>query len=132
MQMDVIHAFLSQSYWSPGIRREIVEKAVNSSVVAGMFDRTSGRQVAFARLVTDYATFGWLCDVFVLPEHRGRRLAQAMIDRIIAHPELATLRRFCLATRDAHGLYAGFGFQTVPQDRWMELQPPPANWQRPE
>jgi GNAT superfamily N-acetyltransferase len=127
MDLDVIHGYLSRSYWSEGIRREVVAASLKSSVVVGAFEETAG-QVGFARVVTDRATFAWLCDVFVLEEHRGRGLSKRMVQELVSHPELQTLRRWCLATRDAQGLYERFGFAEVPSGRWYELRLPTDRW----
>lgn len=109
LDVSLIHRFLSeQSTWARGIPRALVEKSVRHSLCFGGF---LGRaQVAFARVVSDFATFANLVDVFVLPEHRGRGYSKALMAAVIAHPELQGLRRFTLATADAHGLYAQFGF----------------------
>ncbi|MFO0840527.1 MAG: GNAT family N-acetyltransferase [Phycisphaerae bacterium] len=131
MQLDVIHGFLSTCYWSPGIRREIVAEAIRNSLVAGAVDSASGEQVGFVRVVTDYASFAWVCDVFVLEGHRGHGLAQRMIDELMRHPRLQTLRRWCLATRDAQGLYRKLGFKPVVEGRWMELRMSEERWREP-
>lgn len=131
MQLDVIHGYLATSYWSPGIRRELVAEAIRNSLVLGVFDRASGAQVAFARVVTDYATFAYLCDVFVLEGHRGRGLSKRMVEHLIADPRLQTLRRWCLATRDAHDLYRRYGFEDAPPGRWMDRRSPAPAWQDP-
>jgi GNAT superfamily N-acetyltransferase len=131
VQLDVVHAALAASYWSPGIRREVLAKAIDHSVVIGAFVRGTGQQVGFARVVTDCATFAWLCDVYVDPAHGGRGLAKRMVETLIVHPELQTLRRWCLATRDAHGLYERFGFAPIPAERWMEKRLPAAAWSLP-
>ncbi len=112
IQLDVVHAFLTTSYWSPGIARDVVERAARHSLVFGIY-AADGAQVGYARVVTDRATFGWLADVFVLPEHRGRGLAKQLVDFVLAHPDLQRLRRFLLGTADAHGLYARFGFEPL-------------------
>lgn len=130
-QIDVIHRFLAGSYWSPGVRRDVVERAIAGSLVMGAFDAPLDRQIGFARVVTDEATFAWLCDVFVLDSHRGRGVAKAMLQRLFADPRLGTVRRWCLATRDAHELYRRFGFVPVPADRWMEMHLPVDVWQGP-
>jgi GNAT superfamily N-acetyltransferase len=105
----LIHRFLcEQSYWASGVPREIVDRAIEHSLCFGVY--RGGAQVAFARVVTDRATFAYLADVFVLPEWRDDGLGQWMIGVILRHPELQGLRRFLLATKDAHGLYARFGF----------------------
>lgn len=109
VDLDVVFGFLREhAYWCVGIPREVVEKAVaNSLCFSALLD---GRQVGFARVIGDRATFGYLADVFVLPEFRGRGISKALMDAVSAHPELTGLRRMLLATRDAHGLYAGYGF----------------------
>ena len=109
LDVPLIHRFLSEeAYWSLGIPLSTVQRAINHSLCFGGY--LGGRQVAFARVITDKATFGYLSDVFVLPEHRGRGHSKALMAAILAHPELQGLRRLSLATSDAHGLYAGFGF----------------------
>ena len=110
LDIDLIHAFLSTTYWARGIPRAVVERAIAGSLCFGGY--LGDRQVAFARVITDGATFGYLSDVFVLPEHRGRGYARALVAAVLAHPDLQGLRRLMLATRDAHAhaLYAGFGF----------------------
>jgi GNAT superfamily N-acetyltransferase len=113
LDLDVIHAYLARSYWSPGIPRDIVERATRQSLCFGAYERAGGGQVAFARVITDHATFAYLCDVFVLEEHRGRGLSKALMRVATSHPALAEARRVMLATRDAHGLYRQFGFSDV-------------------
>ena len=111
LDVAAIHGYLSRSYWSAGIPLGVVERALRNSLCFGAYDSVSGAQVGFARVVTDYATFAYLCDVYVLEEHRGFGLAKRMMQELMAHPALSGARRVMLATRDAHGLYAGFGFQ---------------------
>jgi ribosomal protein S18 acetylase RimI-like enzyme len=111
LDIDAIHAYLTRSYWSPGIPRDIVERAARNSLCFGVY--SSGAQVGFTRVVTDYATFAYLCDVYVLEQHRGHGLAKLMMRAAMAHPALSGARRVMLATRDAHGLYRKFGFQDV-------------------
>lgn len=120
---EAAHAFLSGTYWSPGIPLAVVERAIQNSLCVAA--RCQGRQVGFARLVTDKATFAYLADVYVLPEHRGQGLSTRMLAALLGHPEVQGLRRLMLATRDAHGLYRRFGFQplAVPE-RFMELHRP--------
>jgi len=109
IDVELVHAFLSQqSYWAQGIPRDTLERALDNSLCFGGF--VGGRQVAFARVVSDYATFANLVDVFVLPECRGRGYSRQLLDVVMAHPKLQGLRRFMLATRDAHGLYARYEF----------------------
>ena len=110
LDLRAIHAYLVRSYWSPGIPLEIVERAVRNSLCFGVYETASGAQVGFTRVVTDYATFAYLCDVYVLEEHRGRGLSKWMMREVMAHPALAGARRAMLATRDAHGLYERSGF----------------------
>ena len=109
MDIGTIHRYLSEeSYWAKGIPRETVARSIEHSLCFGAFDGPA--QVGFARVVTDRATFGYLADVFVLPSHRGRGIAKAIVRAAMEHPELRGLRRWHLVTRDAHGLYAQFGF----------------------
>jgi GNAT superfamily N-acetyltransferase len=118
-----IHAFLAASYWSPGIPEAVVARAIEHSLCFGVFH--DGAQVGFARVVTDRATFGYLADVYLLEAHRGRGLARRLVGEILAHPDLQGLRRLLLATRDAHGLYAKFGFRPLAApDRMMEIHRP--------
>ena len=110
LDVAAIHGYLTRSYWSPGIPIEIVERALRHSLCFGVYESAGGAQVGLARVVTDYATFAYLCDVYVLEEHRGHGLGKRMMRELMAHPALSGARRVMLATRDAHGLYAGFGF----------------------
>jgi GNAT superfamily N-acetyltransferase len=110
LDLRAVHAYLARSYWSPEIPFEVVERAVNNSLCFGVYETASGSQVGFTRVVTDYATFAYLCDVYVLEEHRGRGLSKWMMHAAMAHPALAGARRVMLATRDAHGLYRQSGF----------------------
>lgn len=124
LQLDAIHAYLARSYWSPGVPREVVERAISHSLCFGLY-LGSGEQVGFARVVTDRATFAYLADVYVLEAHRGQGLSKRLVATIQAHPQLQGLRRFMLATADAHGLYAQFGFKPlVAPDRMMEIRDP--------
>jgi len=128
LQPAAIHAYLTRSYWSPGIPREVVERAIANSLCFGIY--LGQAQVGFARVVTDKATFAYLADVYVLEEHRGQGLSKRLVETIQAHPELQGLRRFLLATQDAHGLYAQFGFRPLAApERMMEVRNPPA-WLR--
>ena len=128
VQVDVVHGYLSACYWSPGVRREVIEKALASSIVCGAYERSTGKQVGYARAVSDRATFAWLCDVFVLEPHRGKGLATGMVKTLMAHQELQTLRRWVLATRDAHDVYRPLGFVPVDPDRWLEYRLPVERW----
>ncbi|WP_258406659.1 GNAT family N-acetyltransferase [Shewanella spartinae] len=109
---DVIYGFISQSYWAMGIPKETMRRAIANSLCFGVFDKDN-KQVGFARLITDSATFAYLADVFILPSHRGKGLSKYLMETIVAHPDLQGLRRIVLATRDAHGLYAQYGFQPI-------------------
>ena len=113
MDVDAIHRYLSEeSYWAKGIPLETVRRSMENSLCFGIFD--GDRQVAFARVVTDRAVFAYLCDVYVLEEYRGQGLAKWLLREIDAYPELQGLRRWNLVTKDAHGLYAQFGYQVPP------------------
>jgi GNAT superfamily N-acetyltransferase len=120
LDLDVIHGFLAQSYWAKSIPKALVERSIRNSLCWGVYHEPV--QVGFARIVTDQATFAYLCDVFVLPEHRGLGLSKALVAAILAHPDLQGLRRWNLVTIDAHALYESFGFQTAAQpERYMEI-----------
>jgi len=122
-QPERIHAFLCGSYWAEGVPLETIKRAIGGSLCFGVF--AAGKQVALARVVTDRATFAYLCDVYVLEEYRGRGFATWMLDAIDAHPDLQGLRRFMLATRDAHGLYARRGFLPLARpEAFMERHRP--------
>jgi GNAT superfamily N-acetyltransferase len=117
------HAYLTRSYWSPGIPLETVRRAMAHSLCCTVHD--AGGQVGLARVITDYATFAYVADVYVLEEHQGRGLAQAMLAALLAHPELQGLRRWLLFTRDAHSLYARFGWSRLTEpERAMLLDFP--------
>ena len=123
LDIDAIHAFLTTTYWSPGISREVVARAVAGSVCVGAFDGEA--QVGFARLVTDRATFAYLADVYVLEPYRGAGLARRMLDALFAEVNVTQLRRMMLATRDAHALYAQYGFTPLgAPERFLELHRP--------
>src|SRR5262245_13598989 len=109
LDAGAIHSFLRESYWSPGIPRAVVERAIANSLCFGALHE--GQQVGFARVVTDKATFAYLADVYVLPEHRGKGLSRRLMEAVMQHPDLQGLRRFLLATRDGHALYAKYGFK---------------------
>ena len=119
----LIHRYLSEhSYWAKGIPVETVERSLAHSLCFGVY--RGGRQVGFARAVTDSATFAWLADVFIVPEQRGHGLGKKLIAAVVAHPQLQGLRRFLLGTADAHGLYAQFGFGPIKHvERFMEIKP---------
>jgi GNAT superfamily N-acetyltransferase len=120
LDIDLIHRFLSEeSYWAKGRERAITERAIENSIPFGVY--LDGRQVGFARAVTDRATFAWLADVFVLPEHRGHGLGKRLVEAVLGHPELAGMKRWLLGTLDAHDLYRRYGFEDVgdPGGRFM-------------
>ncbi|MBN8596100.1 MAG: GNAT family N-acetyltransferase [Planctomycetes bacterium] len=144
LDVDAIFAFLSTCYWSPGIARARVERAIENSMCFGVYEigkvidggseasrthpqppptgRGLRKQVGFARVITDKATYGYIADVFVLEEYRGRGLSKMLMKAIVEHPELQGMRRLCLMTRDAQGLYAQFGFAATPDPaRYMEV-----------
>jgi GNAT superfamily N-acetyltransferase len=109
LDVALIHDYLSRdSYWAKQVPRAVVERAIANSLCFGLYE--AERQIGFARVVTDAATFGYLADVFIVASHRGRGLGRRLMQAVMAHPDLQGLRRFMLATRDAHGLYAQFGF----------------------
>ena len=123
LDVDAVHAFLSRAYWCEGVPREIVERALCNSLCFGLYD--AGKQVGLARVVTDYTTFAYLCDVYVLESHRARGLGKWLIECVMAHPQLQGLRRFNLVTLDAHQLYAPFGFKPLAApERHMEMVKP--------
>lgn len=109
LDLDVIQRFLRTSYWSPNVPRDVVERAIANSLCIGLY-APDDRQVGFARLVTDRATFAWLADVFVLESERGRGLGRFLVSATLAHPDLTAARRVMLATADAHDLYRSYGF----------------------
>lgn len=112
MDIDVIHSFISSSYWAEGIPRETMQIAIDNSLCFGVFTEDN-TQVAFARMITDCATFAYLSDVFVLDNHRGKGISKWLMHAIISHPKLQRIRRMVLATSDAHGLYEQFGFKAL-------------------
>jgi GNAT superfamily N-acetyltransferase len=148
LDLDLIHGFLTTCYWAKGIPRETVARSIEHSLCFGIYDESSetapslakdarhgtpadpqGRgtstQVGFARVITDLATFAYLGDVFVLDSYRGRGLGKWLMECIMQHPALQGLRRWTLATRDAHGLYSQFGFTPLKTpERYMELHKP--------
>ena|SRR6266480_1494323 len=127
LDIRLIHDYLSNSsYWATGRPLEVVMRAIENSLCFGLYKNTGAReQVGFARVVTDYATFAWVADVFVLPEHSGQGLGKWLMEVIIAHPHLQGFRRWVLSTKDAHGLYERFGFLPLRRpERWMERPDP--------
>ena len=124
LDLDLIHNYLSnESYWAKGRARDVVERSIENSLAFGIYRGTD--QAGFARIVTDYATFAWVADVFVLTEYRGRGLSKWLMEVIIAHPRLQGFRRWVLSTKDAHGVYERFGFIPLHRpERWMERPDP--------
>lgn len=123
LDIDFIHGYLVRSYWSEGIPREIVERSVANSLCFGVYE--ADKQVGFARVITDYTTFAYLADVFIIESHRGRGLSKFLMECILSEPRLQGFRRWTLATRDAHALYAQFGFKALAKpDRFMEIHNP--------
>jgi GNAT superfamily N-acetyltransferase len=119
IDLDVVHGFLTTCYWAEGIPREVVARSIAHSLCFGLYD--DGRQIGFARVISDRATFGYLGDVFVLEAFRGRGLARWLMEVIHAHPELQGFRRWVLLTRDAHALYRQAGYTALAApDRYME------------
>ncbi len=121
VDVDVVHRYLShQSYWAAGRSREVVARSIdNSALVAGAYD-PAGEMVGFARMVTDRATFAWLCDVFVLDQHTGHGLGVALVAALVEHPDVVDVKRQLLATGDAHELYRRFGYAALDDPaRWM-------------
>jgi GNAT superfamily N-acetyltransferase len=134
LNLAIIHDFISnQSYWGRGRRIQTVRRSLDHSLNFGIFKED--RQIGFARVVTDFATFGWIADVFILEEHRGQGLAKWLMESILSHPQLQGFRRWVLATKDAHELYQKFGFQELRRpERWLERPDPqmleaPDYWQ---
>jgi GNAT superfamily N-acetyltransferase len=123
LQTEVIHDYLSkESYWAENIPETTVIAAIQGSVCFGIYDR--GAQIGFARVVTDHASFGYMADVFILKEYRGKGLSKQLIKFIMEYPPFKTFRRFMLATRDAHKLYEKFGFKPLSTpERFMEIKP---------
>lgn len=123
LEVNTIHEYLSTAYWATGIPMETVRRSIENSLPFGIYHE--GRMVGFGRVITDYATFGYIGDVFVLDPHRGRGLSKWLVELMLAHPELQGFRRWILLTRDAQGLYKRFGFVTPPNpERYMELWAP--------
>lgn len=136
LDLDVIHAYLVRSYWAAGIPREVVERSIRHSMCFGVYEHAegdrarlgapgAGRQVGFARVISDRATYAYLGDVFILEAYRGRGLSKWLVRTILDHPDLQGLRRFALLTRDAQTLYGRFGFANLDDPtRYMEIRNP--------
>lgn len=127
LDVPMIHRFLSESsYWAKGVPLDVVRRSLETSIDFGLYEGDplvgTAKQIGFARIVTDRATFAWLCDVFVLEGHRGKGLGKWLIETVLEHPDLADLRRILLGTRDGHELYAQVGFEPVPEGRLMVIR----------
>ena len=124
LDLGLIHHYLDKdSYWANGIPFDKLERSIKNSLCFGVY--FEGKQIGFARVVTDKATFGYLADVFILPEFRKQGLSKWLVQTIMGHPDLQGLRRWSLATVDAHGLYAQFGFTEITNpERWMQIFTP--------
>lgn len=126
LQIDVIQRFLSEeSYWAQNRTFEQTQTAIDNSVCFGVYD--ADKQIGFARVISDFATFAYIGDVFVLSEYRGQGISKWLMETMLGHPDLQGLRRWILATKDAHGLYSQYGFHGLKfPERWMELPAPNA------
>ena len=123
IDVETVHDFLSRSYWAENIPLDVVRKSIENSLCFGIYHQQ--RLIGFARAISDFATFASLADVFILPEQRGKGLSKWLIGIVLEHPQLQGLRRFTLATRDAHSLYAQFGFSLFDKPgRWMQKHDP--------
>lgn len=122
IDIALVHDFLRTSYWAEGRSRETVERSISNSLCFGVY--VGGRQVGFARVITDKAVFAYLADVFVIAEFRGRGIGKALVRAVLAHPDLQTLRSFMLGTRDAHGLYEPFGFNSIREPERLMIRHP--------
>jgi GNAT superfamily N-acetyltransferase len=125
LQIDIIHDYLSnRSYWAKGRSIEVIQKSIANSLCFGVYDEE--QLVGFARVVSDYATFGWLCDVFILESHRGHGLGKWLVETILQHPDITNIRRLLLATRDAHELYRLSGFRELEHPEKLMERPNPS------
>ena len=123
IDVDAVHAYLTRSYWATGIPKDLVAASLRTSLCFGLFDE--GRQIGFARVVTDRATFAYLCDVYILEEYQGHGLGTRLMETVMAHPDLQGLRRLLLATRSAHSLYEKSGFVRLAKpEMFMEINRP--------
>jgi len=118
LDIDAIADMLTRAYWAKGRTRDIIARYVQHSLAFGVYD--GYRQIGLARVVSDYTTFAWLCDVFIHEDYRGHGIGKWLIETVHSHPDLQGLRRWMLATRDAHGLYEQFGWTLIDHpERWM-------------
>ncbi len=123
LDVDAVHAYLTRSYWAEGVTRERVARSIERSLCFSL--KGAAGQIGLARVISDFATFAYLCDVYVLEEHQGQGLGTWLMETVMSHPDLASLRRFVLVTRDAHGLYEKLGFRPLENpSRYMEIAKP--------
>ena len=123
IDLDVVHGFLTECYWAKGIPRDVVACSIENSLCFGLY--AQGEQIGFARVISDYATYAYIGDVFVLESFRGRGLGKWLMECVMKHPKLQGLRRWSLVTSDAHGLYAQIGFEPLKKpENYMELHRP--------
>ncbi|MFZ4712212.1 MAG: GNAT family N-acetyltransferase [Bacteriovoracaceae bacterium] len=123
LDLNQTHQMIAESYWATNIPKDIFERSVRNSLCFGLYD--VNMQIGFARVITDYATFAYLGDVFITSKYRGMGLSKWLMDSIMEHPDLQGLRRFCLGTKDAHGLYEKYGFESISNPKnWMEIKIP--------
>lgn len=125
---EVIHRFLETAYWSPGIPKSVVDRAISHSLCFGLYQDSD--QIGFARVVTDYTNHAYLCDLFVLEAYRGQGLGRWLVECIVTYPELQNIRRMLLATEDAHNLYREFGFQPLGEPHKFMEKPFDRSWER--
>ncbi len=120
LDVDAIHAYLTRSYWAEGIPRDVVARSLQHSLCFGVYD--GAKQIGLARVISDYATYAYLADVYILEDYRGQGLGKWLMACVMSHPDVQGLRRWSLATRDAHGLYRQYGFTVLARpERWMEI-----------
>ncbi len=120
LDVDAIHAYLTRSYWAEGIPRDVVARSLQHSLCFGVYD--GAKQIGLARVISDYATYAYLADVYILEDYRGQGLGKWLMACVMSHPDVQGLRRWSLATRDAHGLYRQYGFAELARpERWMEI-----------
>ena len=123
LDVDLIHSFLNGTYWAEGIQKDTIRRSIEGSLCFGVFE--NDKQIGFARMITDKATFAYLADVFIIEEYRGRGLSKWLMEVIMSHPDLQRLRRMILVTKDVHGLYKQFGFvPLINVERWMQKLDP--------
>jgi GNAT superfamily N-acetyltransferase len=123
LDLELVYKFLTNCYWAEGVARDVVQRSIENSLCFGVF--AGSRQVGFARVITDYATYAYIGDVFIVESHRGKGVSKRLMRAIMEHPQLQGLRRWSLVTRDAHGLYEQFGFTPLSDpEKYMELHDP--------